>query len=64
MKLEEKTLTLGTKKDYVERLKKMEKNVYIAGEKVGHVDKRLIPGINVVSVTFDMVHDPELARAR
>jgi 4-hydroxyphenylacetate 3-monooxygenase/4-hydroxybutyryl-CoA dehydratase/vinylacetyl-CoA-Delta-isomerase len=37
----------------------MKKNVYIAGEKVGHVDERLIPGINVVSVTFDLAHDPE-----
>ena len=48
-----------TKEDYVERLKKMKKNVYIGGEKVGHVDERLLPGINVVSVTFDMAHNPE-----
>ena len=52
-------MAIKTKEEWIERLKKMKKNVYIGGEKVGHVDKRLIPGINVVSLTFDMAHNPE-----
>lgn len=52
-------MAIKTKEDYIERLKKLKKNVYIGGEKVGHVDERLIPGINVVSVTFDMANSPE-----
>ena len=52
-------MTIKTKENYIERLKKMKKNVYIGGEKVGHVDDRLLPGINVVGVTFDMAHNPE-----
>lgn len=52
-------MAIKTKEDYIERLKKLKKNVYIGGEKVGHVDERLIPGINVVGVTFDMANNPE-----
>lgn len=52
-------MTLKTKEEYIERLKKMKKNVYIGGEKVERVDERLVPGINVVGVTFDMAHNPE-----
>jgi len=52
-------VTIKTKEDYIKRLRNMKKNVYIGGEKVGHVDERLLPGINVVSVTFDMAHNPE-----
>jgi len=52
-------MAIKTKEEWIERLRKMNKNVYIGGEKVGHVDERLLPGINVVSITFDMAHNPE-----
>ena len=52
-------MTLKTRKDYVGRLKKLKNNVYMGGEKVSRLDHRLLPGINVVSVTFDMAHNPE-----
>lgn len=48
-----------TKEDYIDRLKKMKNNVYMAGEKVSRLDQRLLPGINVVSITFDMAHNPD-----
>ncbi len=52
-------MVLKTREDYIERLKKMKNNVYLAGEKVSRLDQRLLPGINVVSVTFDMAHNPD-----
>lgn len=52
-------LAIKTKEEYIERLKRMKKNVYIGGEKVDRLDRRLLPGINVISLTFDMAHNPE-----
>jgi len=54
-----KIVAIKTKEEYIERLKKMRKNVYIGGEKVDRLDRRLLPGINVISLTFDMAHDHE-----
>jgi len=45
--------------EYFEDLKKMKANLYIGGEKLGRDDPRIKPGINVVSVTFDLAQDPE-----
>ena len=45
--------------DYVSRLMQMKPNIYIGGNKMGRDDARIKPGINVVSVTYDMAHDPE-----
>ncbi|MFQ6124829.1 MAG: 4-hydroxyphenylacetate 3-hydroxylase family protein [Candidatus Heimdallarchaeota archaeon] len=52
-------MTIKSREDYIKRLKKMKNNVYVGGEKVSRLDPRLLPGINVVSVTFDMVHNPD-----
>ena len=50
---------MRTSEQYYEDLKKMKPNIYIGGEKVGRDDSRIKPGINVMSVTFDLAHDPE-----
>ena len=52
-------MVIKTKEDYIERLKKMKKNVYIGGKKVDRLDERLRPGINVICTTFDMANNPE-----
>lgn len=50
-------MVIKSREDYVERLKKMKNNVYMGGEKVSRLNSRLLPGINVVSVTFNMAHN-------
>ena len=45
--------------EYFSDLVKMKPNLYIGGEKVGRDDPRIKPGINVMSVTFDLAQDPE-----
>ncbi|MFC1958572.1 4-hydroxyphenylacetate 3-hydroxylase family protein [Chloroflexota bacterium] len=51
---------MRTSEEYFDGLKKMKPNLYIGGERVGRDDPRVKPGINVMSVTFDMAQDPEL----
>ena len=43
--------------EYRAGLEKMKPNLYIGGEKVGRDDPRIRPGINVMSVTFDLAQD-------
>ena len=50
---------MRTSAEYREDLKKMNPNLYIGGERVGRDDPRIEPGINVMSVTFDLAQDPE-----
>ncbi|MCD6230818.1 MAG: aromatic ring hydroxylase [Dehalococcoidia bacterium] len=44
---------------YREDLLNMKPNLYIGGEKVGRGDARIQPGINVMSVTFDLAQDTD-----
>jgi aromatic ring hydroxylase len=50
---------MRTSAEYRKRLSQMKRNVYIDGDKTGHDDERLEPGIRVYSQTFDLVKDPE-----
>ncbi|MEA3223465.1 MAG: hypothetical protein U9P49_09935 [Thermodesulfobacteriota bacterium] len=50
---------LRTKEQYHEDLFKMRPNIYIGGEKVGRDDHRIMPGINVLDLTFDVAQDQE-----
>jgi aromatic ring hydroxylase len=50
---------LRTAKEYQENLFKMKPNIYIGGDKVGRDDHRLIPGINVLSVTYELAQNPK-----
>jgi len=43
--------------EYFSGLKKMKPNLYIGGERVGRDDPRIKPGVNVMSVTFDLAQD-------
>lgn len=45
--------------EYIEHLVKMKPNLYIGGEKVGRDDPRIRPGINTVSISFDLAQEPE-----
>jgi len=49
---------LRTAEQYREDLIQMKPNIYVGGQKVGRGDHRLQPGINVMSVTFDLAQDP------
>jgi len=50
---------MRTSAEYRADLEKMKPNLYIGGEKVGRNDPRIRPGINVMSVTFDLAQDPK-----
>ncbi|WP_347488756.1 4-hydroxyphenylacetate 3-hydroxylase family protein [Desulfoscipio sp. XC116] len=48
-----------TSHEYIERLKSMKKNIYMGGELVERVDPRIMPGINVIALTYDLVNHPD-----
>lgn len=48
-----------TSQEYIERLKKMKKNVYMGGELGDRTDPRIMPGINVIALTYDLVDYPD-----
>lgn len=50
---------MRTSAQYYEDLEKLKHNLYIGGEKVGRDDPRIKPGINVMSVAFDLAYIPE-----
>jgi 4-hydroxyphenylacetate 3-monooxygenase/4-hydroxybutyryl-CoA dehydratase/vinylacetyl-CoA-Delta-isomerase len=49
-----------TSQQYRERLLRMRPNVYVNGELVPRDDPRLLPGINVIGLTYDLAREPEL----
>jgi len=50
---------MRTSEEYLSDLKKMKPNLYIGGKEVGRDDARIKPGIQVMSVTFDLAQDPQ-----
>jgi aromatic ring hydroxylase len=52
---------MRTSEQYLEDLRRMKQNVYMGGELVERNDPRIIPGINVMRITFDMAGDPQNA---
>lgn len=50
---------MRTSAEYYADLLKMKPNLYIGGERVGRDDPRIRPGINVMSVTFDLGQHPD-----
>ena len=50
---------MRTSEEYVEKLRKMRKNVFIDGELVERDSSELLPSIRVLSKTFDLVEDSE-----
>ena len=52
---------MKTKKDWVTRLQKMRRNVYLQGEKVARDDERMQAVIDTTGMTFDLAEKPEHA---
>ena len=52
---------MRSSEEYLENLRAMKANVYMGGEIVKRDDPRIVPGINVMRITFDMANDPENA---
>ncbi len=50
---------MRTSEQYLEDLRRMRPNVYMGGQLVKRDDPRIIPGINVMRITFDMAKDRE-----
>ncbi|MFC1936929.1 4-hydroxyphenylacetate 3-hydroxylase family protein [Chloroflexota bacterium] len=50
---------MRTSQEYRERLYAMKPNIYVGGNKVGRDHSLIVPGINVMSVTFDKAQEPE-----
>lgn len=50
---------MRTRKEYIERLGRMNRNLYSGGEKVDRLDERQESAINVMGVTFDAAWDPD-----
>jgi len=50
-------MIMRTSEEYVEKLRKMRKNVFIDGELVERDSSELLPSIRVLSKTFDLVDD-------
>lgn len=50
---------MRTSAEYLSDLKKMKRNVYVGGERVGRDDPRLEPSVRVLSTTFDLAQNPE-----
>jgi len=48
-----------TGEEYFEDLKRLKKNVYIGGQKVGRDDPRLLGNVKIMQITFDLARDPE-----
>ena len=52
---------MRTADEYLEHLRSMKPNVYMGGELVNRDDARILPGINVMRITYDMAADKENA---
>lgn len=52
---------MRTSDQYVSNLYSMRNNVHLGGEFVGRDHPDLLPGINVISLTFDLAQDPNYA---
>ncbi|MGB2884855.1 MAG: 4-hydroxyphenylacetate 3-hydroxylase N-terminal domain-containing protein, partial [Dehalococcoidia bacterium] len=50
---------MRTSEEYLESLRSMKLNVYMGGEIVKRDDPRIVPGINVMRITYDMAGAPE-----
>ncbi|MFA6220789.1 MAG: 4-hydroxyphenylacetate 3-hydroxylase N-terminal domain-containing protein [Desulfomonilaceae bacterium] len=51
---------MRTKEQYIDGLKKLNRNIYFKGEKIDRDHEDLIPSINVIGSTFEAAQDPEI----
>jgi aromatic ring hydroxylase len=54
----ERRMNMRTRAQYIERLGKMNRNLYCNGEKIDRLDERHEGAINVMGLTFDAAWDP------
>lgn len=52
---------MRTKEQYIEGLKKLNRNLYFMGGKIGRDDEVLEQSLDVIGMTFDHANDPETA---
>ena len=52
-------MAIKTFDDYLNRLKKMRRNVYLGGEKVDRTDERLSGQLRIIRETYDRANDPD-----
>jgi 4-hydroxybutyryl-CoA dehydratase/vinylacetyl-CoA-Delta-isomerase len=52
-------MAVKTFDNYFDRIKKMKRNLYMNGEKVGRDDERLAGQLRVIKDTYDRAHDPK-----
>ena len=50
---------MRSSEEYLECLRSMKQNVRMGGEIVKRDDSRIIPGVNVMRITYDMASDPD-----
>lgn len=50
---------LKTPEEYVKSLEKMRNNIYMGGELIKRTDPRIMPGIKVISTTYELAQKPE-----
>ena len=50
---------LKTPEEYIKSLEKMRDNIYMGGELVKRTDPRIMPGIRVISTTYELAQKPE-----
>jgi aromatic ring hydroxylase len=59
MTTKDKTSTLRTKKQYIDGLSKMRRNIYYDGHLIDRTDELQMDCINTIGFTFDAAHDPK-----
>jgi aromatic ring hydroxylase len=50
---------MRTSAEYLADLKRLKPNVYVGGARVGRDDPRVVPGVRVMSTTFELAGDPK-----
>jgi 4-hydroxyphenylacetate 3-monooxygenase/4-hydroxybutyryl-CoA dehydratase/vinylacetyl-CoA-Delta-isomerase len=52
---------MRTSEEYISKLHSMESNIFLGGRAVGRDHSDFIPGLNVISLTFDLAQIPDYA---
>ena len=50
---------MRTKEQYLEKLRKMRRNIYVDGQKIARDDELQMSTINTIGLTFDYAADPK-----
>ena len=50
---------MGTKQQWIKRLQKMRRNIYMDGQKIDRDDERQMPNMDVIGLTYNLATDPK-----